>query len=82
MDPMGYGWAPCCSQGAVFAWPLLLEHRQQLPAAKLAEAVWAASAVPSPPKEPWENVFLVSCKDFGGYVLFIYKTYLESIITI
>ncbi|CAL1144864.1 unnamed protein product, partial [Cladocopium goreaui] len=40
-----------CRQGAVFAWPLLLEHRQQLPAAKLAEAVWAASAVPSPPKD-------------------------------
>lgn len=40
-----------CRQGAVFAWPLLLEHRAALPAAKLAEAVWAASAVPSPPKD-------------------------------
>ena len=39
------------AQGAVFAWPLLLEQRTVLPAPKVAEAVWAASAVPSPPKE-------------------------------
>eukprot|EP00435_Cladocopium_sp_Y103_P029568 s7_g7.t1 len=40
-----------CRQGAVFAWPLLLENRSMLPPSKLAEAVWAASAVPSPPKD-------------------------------
>ena len=43
------------AQGAVFAWPLLLEQRTVLPAPKVAEAVWAASAVPSPPKERVDN---------------------------
>ena len=38
-----------CRQGAVAAWPLV--RRAELPAESLAEAVWAASAVPQPPKE-------------------------------
>lgn len=40
-----------CRQGAVFAWPLVLQQRQELEAPQLAEAVWAASAVPSPSKD-------------------------------
>ncbi|CAJ1434795.1 unnamed protein product [Effrenium voratum] len=40
-----------CRQGAVFAWPLVLQRRKELPATWLAESVWAASAVPAPPKE-------------------------------
>ena len=47
-------------QGAVFAWPLLLEQRTVLPAPKVAEAVWAASAVPSPPKEGANGVGLTT----------------------
>ena len=38
-----------CRQGALVAWPLV--RQAPLPPERLAEAVWAASAVPSPPKE-------------------------------
>ena len=38
-------------QGAISSWPLLMKHRSELPLSCLAEGVWAASGIPSPPRE-------------------------------
>ena len=38
-------------QGAISAWPLLLRHRGELSPSYLAEGVWAASGIPSPPRD-------------------------------
>eukprot|EP00931_Biecheleriopsis_adriatica_P064774 TRINITY_DN39479_c0_g1_i1.p2 TRINITY_DN39479_c0_g1~~TRINITY_DN39479_c0_g1_i1.p2 ORF type:complete len:326 (-),score=36.73 TRINITY_DN39479_c0_g1_i1:4-981(-) len=40
-----------CRQGALGAWPLVLEHREMLAGPCLADSVWAVSAVPNPPRE-------------------------------
>lgn len=40
-----------CRQGALAAWPCLQPHLAQLEPAEVAEAIWAASAIPKPPLE-------------------------------
>ncbi|CAE8591685.1 unnamed protein product [Polarella glacialis] len=40
-----------CRQGAVAAWPLVMEHRDKLLPAHFADSIWAASSIPSPTKD-------------------------------